>query len=47
MIRCAEWFLNHKRWTNCPCRFDVVAIVLPDTGEPEIEHIPEAFFPRR
>lgn len=47
LARCAEWFLHHKRWSDRPCRFDVVAIVLPESGEPEIEHFPEAFVPKR
>ncbi|MFH1748293.1 MAG: YraN family protein [Planctomycetota bacterium] len=45
LARCAEWFLQHKRWTNLPCRFDVVAIVLPEQGDPEIEHFQDAFQP--
>jgi putative endonuclease len=45
MARCAAWFLEHKRWAERPCRFDVVAIMLPAAGEPEIEHFPEAFLP--
>ena len=47
LVRCAEWFLRHKRWSDRPCRFDVVAIVLPESGEPEIEHFPDAFTPQR
>jgi putative endonuclease len=45
MARCAAWFLEHRRWAERPCRFDVVAIMLPAAGEPEIEHFPEAFLP--
>lgn len=44
--RCAEWFLHHRRWTDRPCRFDVVAIVLPEGGPPEITHFPDAFVPK-
>lgn len=47
LLKAAKWFLNRKRWTDKPCRFDVVAIVLPETGEPEIEHFPDAFVPER
>lgn len=47
MTRAARWFLHHKRCEDRPCRFDVVAIVLPPTGEPEIEHFPAAFAPDR
>jgi putative endonuclease len=45
MRRCAEWFLRDRNWTDRPCRFDVVAIVLPDDGEAEIDHFPDAFRP--
>jgi putative endonuclease len=47
LIKAAKWFLTRKRWTDRPCRFDVVAIVLPETGKPEIEHFPDAFVPER
>ena len=45
MRRCAEWFLRDRNWTDRPCRFDVVAIVLPDDGEAEIDYFPDAFRP--
>ncbi len=47
LVKAATWLLNRKRWTDKPCRFDVVAVVLPETGEPEIEHFPDAFVPQR
>lgn len=47
LFKAAKWFLTRKRWTDRPCRFDVVAIVLPETGEPEIEYFPDAFVPER
>lgn len=47
LFKAARWFLARKRWTDKPCRFDVVAVVLPETGEPEIEHFPDAFVPER
>ena len=47
LLRAAQWFLNRKRWTDKPCRFDIVAVVLPEEGEPEIDHFPDAFVPRR
>ncbi|NLG42492.1 MAG: YraN family protein [Phycisphaerae bacterium] len=46
MRRCAEWFLRQRNWTDRPCRFDVIGIVLPDEGEPEIEHFADAFQPK-
>jgi len=47
LFKAAKWFLIQKRWTEKPCRFDVVAVVLPETGEPEIEHFPDAFAAQR
>jgi putative endonuclease len=47
LVKAARWFLNRKRWTDKPCRFDIVAVVLPEAGEPEIEHFPDAFMPQR
>ncbi len=47
LLKAANWFLNRKRWMDKPCRFDVVAVVLPKAGEPEIEHFPDAFVPAR
>ena len=45
LARCAGWFLQRRRWTGRPWRFDVVAVVLPEQGTPEIEHFPDAFWP--
>lgn len=45
LLSAAQWFLHRKRWEDRPCRFDVVSIVLPLQGGPEIEHFPEAFLP--
>jgi putative endonuclease len=47
LVKAAKWFLTRRRWTDKPCRFDVVAVVLPEAGEPEVEHFPEAFMPER
>ena len=47
LLKAAKWFVTRKRWTDKPCRFDVVAVVLPQSGEPEIEHFPDAFVPQR
>jgi len=40
--RLADYYLKEKRLTGAPVRFDVVAILLADTG-PQIEIIPDAF----
>jgi len=47
LARCAAWFLERQRWTDRPCRFDVVAVVRSEQGAPEIEHFPDAFLPPR
>ena len=47
LLKAAQWFLHRKRWDDKPCRFDIVAVVLPESGEPEIEHFPNAFTPER
>ena len=37
-------FLKRHRLLDCPCRFDVVAVVWPEgRRHPEIEHLPAAF----
>ncbi len=44
---CARGFVNERKLHDRPCRFDIVAVILPPAGEPSIKHIPEAFMPRR
>jgi putative endonuclease len=43
----ARHFIHRKRLEDRPCRFDIVAIVMPEHGEPTIRHFPDAFAPRR
>jgi putative endonuclease len=45
MSKAARWFIHDKRWDDKPCRFDIVAVLLPESGPPEIEHFPDAFLP--
>lgn len=47
LTKTARWFLHHKRWDDQPCRFDLVTVVLPEDGQPEIEHHPDAFLPSK
>ena len=49
LARAAKWFLTQKRYTKSepPCRFDVVSVIVPEAGDPEIEHFPDAFVPQR
>ena len=43
MTRAARAYLSHYKGLQPPCRFDVVSIVWPESGRPEIEHIENAF----
>lgn len=47
MTNAARWMVQRKRWHDRPLRFDVVGVVIPVTGDPEIEHYPDAFLPTR
>jgi putative endonuclease len=47
LLKAAKWFLTQKRWTDKPCRFDVIAVIIPPTGDPQIDHFPDAFVPER
>lgn len=46
LVKTARWFLNQRQLHAVPCRFDVVTVLLPLNGPPEIRHFPEAFLPR-
>ncbi len=39
----AEYYLATHKTGNRGVRFDVVSIVFPPAGQPEVRHIPEAF----
>ena len=41
----ADSYLYEKKLTTVPVRFDVVAIHMPDNGEPVIAHFEDAFRP--
>ncbi len=43
MARIARWYLRKKHCEDAPCRFDIVAVIIPADGEPEITHFPDAF----
>ncbi len=47
LLRAARAFLVARRWTDRPLRFDVVSVLLPDSGPPTIRHDPDAFAPTR
>ncbi len=42
----AEYWLSRHRHPECAYRFDAVSVIVPETGDPVIRHIPEAFIPR-
>jgi len=39
----ARHFIHKNRLQDRPCRFDVVAVALPEKGKPVIRHWPNAF----
>jgi putative endonuclease len=39
----AQSYLYEKKLENCPCRFDVVSIVLHPDGNYQIQHFADAF----
>ena len=39
----ARHFIHMNRLHDHPCRFDVVAVAIPDKGKPVIRHWPNAF----
>jgi putative endonuclease len=45
LLKAARWFLEHRRWTDRPCRYDVVGVTLSPPAPPHIEHFPDAFAP--
>ncbi len=45
ITRAAKFFLMQRRAQDCPSRFDVVSVVLPQDGAPVVEHFIDAFGP--
>jgi putative endonuclease len=43
LIRAASWYLNRHGIEYDEVRFDVVALLWREDGEPVIEHVPSAF----
>ena len=41
--KAALWYLQSKRLTSTPCRFDVIAIEYDENDKPQIEWIQNAF----
>lgn len=44
LVSAANYYI-HKFNMDCDTRFDIVSIILPQKGEPIIEHIEDAFGP--
>lgn len=43
----ARIWLKRNRREHMPARFDIVAVILPETGESTVQHYAEAFIPPR
>lgn len=43
LSKLALLYLRKKGWLDRSARFDVVSVLIPDDGEPVIEHIRNAF----
>jgi len=41
--RVARFYISAKQAHDLPARFDVLAVTIPDTGPPHIEHLQDAF----
>ncbi len=47
LYQVARYWLNQRQADDYACRFDVVAVTLPEGGKPVIRHTPDAFDPPR
>jgi putative endonuclease len=45
ITRVAKFYIAQARAEHLPARFDILSIVVPEKGEPEIEHFVNAFGP--
>ncbi len=45
ITRAARFFIAESRAERVPCRFDVLAIVVPEKGKPVVTHFIDAFAP--
>ena len=43
IVKCAKYYMKRYGIKDLPCRFDVVSILIPQGGEPQIELIENAF----
>lgn len=47
LLKAAAWFLRQTKREDAPCRYDVVGVLFTADGEPEIQHVIDAFGPAR
>ncbi len=47
LVKVARYYIHEKDAHDRPCRFDVLAVLMPDGESPEVHHFPEAFAPPR
>ena len=45
VTRAARYFITHQNAQHLPCRFDVLSILMPDSGQVQVEHFIDAFPP--
>lgn len=45
LTQAARYYLMEKSAQDRPCRFDVVAVLMPEGGQPAVEHFIDAFAP--
>ena len=45
VTKVAKYFLMERSAQQRPCRFDVMAVVMPEEGDPTVEHFIDAFTP--
>ena len=43
VVQAARWFVRQRGLEALPMRFDVVAVVWPEGGPPQVRHLPDAF----
>ena len=47
IARAARYFLTHPAAADRPYRFDVISVAFPNGGKPQIEHMEDAWQPKR
>jgi putative endonuclease len=45
LLNVARYYLSHHPAGDMPVRFDSVAVIAPEQGEPTVRHTPDAFAP--